>query len=548
MSDFKAAHENKELGITLLLGAGGEGKSTVLRQALCEILDSGLDVRVLWHNNPDSPLLRGALLNLPKTTKGWLVCSDDADLIAKDIFDEVKLLHEAGRDDIKFMLTCRDTDWRGAEGDQMPWGQYATLIIKRLSGLSPEDAALIIKTWNKYGARGMGRLEKLSPEEATVQLLRESKSEKYVEEGAFLGAMLRSRIGEDIKAHVTALLVRLNQRSAPNGTLMNAFAYIAALHAENYLILTKEVLAGALGCKLRNVKKEVIAPLGEEAAASTSGQYVLTRHRAIAETAVEVLSDKFYLDFDEIYVDLIKSANTVYLSRKYVPKLGDWNYLAAHFFKKGNPSLGIRIAEMISELFPSNPYLLTQWAQLLRLAGEAEQAIHLFQESHKSTRNDRGLYIEWSTSERTLENFGVAGWLAGIALADGVSMKRLDFEKADLALTSLAITFWELFDKSQLRIFITACHAATQLGSMLPGGSKQTQGFYETYKMKTAEEGVHDVEPTIALKNLETGIIKARDHQETELPNWIRDVNALTFQGLAQLLGLSFSSVVETSE
>jgi predicted phosphodiesterase len=548
VSDFYSSHEKKELQITLLLGAGGEGKSTVLRQVLCEIVESGIDVTGLWHNNPDSPLPAGALVNLPKSTTGWLVCSDDADLVANDIFNEVRLLHEAGRDDVKFMLTCRDTDWKGAKGDQMPWGQYATLNIKRLSGLSPEDAALIVKTWSNYGTQGMGRLDKLSLEDATVRLLRESKSEKYTEEGAFLGAMLRSRIGEDIKAHVTALLLRLNKRPAPNGTLMNAFAYIAALHAENFLILTKEILAGALGIRLRDVKKEVIAPLGDEAAASTAGHYVLTRHRAIAETAVEVLSDNFDLDFDEIYMDLVRSTNVLALAGKTIRRLGDWNKVGAHFFKKGNQSLGLRLAEMIVEMFPTNPYLLTEWAKLLRLAGEEKHAIQLFQDSHKSTRNDRGLYLEWSTSERTIQHFAVASWLAGIALADGASMKRLDFEKADLALKCLAITFWELFDRSQVPIFITACRAAVQLGSMLPESSQQTTQFYQTYKIRTADKGVHDVAPAMALKNLETGVINAWDHQETELPNWIRDGSALTFHELAQLLGLSYGSVVETSK
>ena len=537
VSGLKSSHQDKELQITLLLGAGGEGKSTVLRQVICQLVESGINAKVVWHNNPDTPLAPGALLNLPESTAGWLICSDDADLIAANIFDELKLLHESGRDDIKFLLTCRDSDWRGAKADQLPWAQYASFMTKRLRGLSHEDAELIVKTWSNYGSRGMGRLDKLSLEDATNRLLQESKSEKYADEGAFLGAMLRARIGEDIKAHVTALLLRLNERPAPSGTLMNAFAYIAALHAENYLILTKDVLAGALGCKLRNVKKEVIGPLGEEAAASTAGQFVLTRHRAIAETAVAVLSEKFYLDFDEIYIDLVSSAHAVFLSRRYLPKLGEWNYIAAHFFEKGDHSLGLRIAELLVELYPGNAYLLTQWAKLLRLAGHAEQAIDLFEESHQGARNERGLYLEWSVAERTVENLGIAAWLAGIAVADGGALKRLNTEDAMFGLTFLASTFWDLFRKHELGIFLTACHAAAQLRLMFPVASEDTRAVFEKYKIDSKEDG--DFKPELALKDLEAGIAEAVKLREAELPSWVRDGNDLTFHGVAQLLRFS---------
>lgn len=288
---LSASKQAGELQVTLLLGAGGEGKSTALRQVICDLINSKLSWNILWHNNPDTLLPLEVFTELPESSGTWLIATDDADLIVKDIFEAVKFLHESGRRNVHFLLSCRDTDWKGASGEQFPWQQYTNFVTKHLRGLSSEDASLVIKAWSRYGKQGMGRLEKLNIQEAISQLVREAKSEAYAEEGAFLGAMLRARLGEDIKAHVTALLLRLNERPAPGGTLMQAFAYIAALHAENYLILSKDVLAEALGCKLRDVKRQIVGPLGEEAAATRIGQFILTRHRAIAETAVTVLSD-----------------------------------------------------------------------------------------------------------------------------------------------------------------------------------------------------------------------------------------------------------------
>src|SRR5205085_6583082 len=137
----------------------------------------------------------------------------------------------------------RDTDWKGAKGDQLPWGQFVNYSVERLRGLSLEDARSIVESWCEYGNEAMGKLQGMAPEEAAQRLVEESKSETYTEEGAFLGAMLRARFGKGMKEHVKSLLLRLNERTAINTTLMDAFAYIAALHAENILILSKEVLA-----------------------------------------------------------------------------------------------------------------------------------------------------------------------------------------------------------------------------------------------------------------------------------------------------------------
>jgi hypothetical protein len=544
-SDLNASRQIDELRVTLLLGAGGEGKSTALRQITCDLVNSDTQWQVLWHNNPDTSLPIEFLLNFAKSTQTWLIVSDDADLIARDVFDSVQALHKEGRKNIQFLLSCRDTDWIGAKAEQLPWREYTTFVEKRLRGLSLEDAALIVKAWKQYGNLGMGRLSNLQPEEAAKRLVEESKSENYVEEGAFLGAMLRTRLAEDIKSHVTDLLTRLDKRPSPGGTLMNAFACIASLHAENYLVLSKPILAEVIGCKLRDVKREIIGPLGEEAAAAPVGQLILTRHRAIAEVAVEILSNKFHLDFEEIFVELVRAAHRLKKNNEFVPKLGEWYYLASHVFQKGNQVLGIRLAKILVDTDSSNPFFLTQLARLLREAGHPEQSVQLFWNAPIETRSHRTLYLEWGTAEGSNKNKALDAWLAGVALADSTHMKRLSTE-TPYTLANLAFAFSDLFDIYKETVFIEACGAAAQLGLMLPSNWRKPENekFLQRSQMKSKEAGVKDVDPSTSLRKLEIGITRAWELREDELPQWVLKGNELVFQGLAQLLRIDIESAL----
>jgi len=228
VSILTASGQITDVRMLLLFGSGGEGKSTILRQVICDLIDLKSDWNILWHNNPDTILPVEFILEISRLPNKWLIVSDDADLIANGVFESTKTLRAEAMVNIHFLLSCRDTDWIAAGGNRLPWEQYSTVAQIRLRGLSLEDAELIVNAWNQCGSRGMGRLDGLDIQSAAERLVEEAKSEKYLEEGAFLGAMLRTRLGQDMKAHVTALLSRLDERSAPGGTLINAFAYIAA--------------------------------------------------------------------------------------------------------------------------------------------------------------------------------------------------------------------------------------------------------------------------------------------------------------------------------
>ncbi len=536
VAELEAARRAGGLRVTLLTGAAGEGKSTALMQTVCDLVETDPDWRILWHYDPSTPLPAEFLMWLSQSNGAWLIVSDEAELIAQRVFEVVKALHADRRQKMQFLLSCRDTDWMGVKAHRLPWRQYATVIEKCLGGLTLDDARRIVAAWSIYGKEGLRKLDGLDRDEAAQRLVEAAKSEESSHEGAFLGAMLHVRWGEDLKEHVYNLLRKLEKLPILDTslTLMDALAYIAAPHAENILSLAKVVLAEALGCTRGELKRKVIGPLGEEAATATTGQFVFTRHRVIAEAAVEILSDTFYVDVDEIFVDLMRAVLQLREST-FIPKFADWEYLCDHFFDKGDQALAIRLAQTARQIRPSNPYLIVKLAQLLREAGQPEQAVQVFLEAPSDIEKLRGYYHEWGTSQGNAGKYALNVCLSAVSLADQAERKPPDNDAAKISLSGLSLAFVELFDSYNAPIFAEACGAAAQLGLTLKL-DPMTESFLQRSQARTRAAGVEDVEPFVALERMQTGIIAAWEQREAELPEWIPPGDTLTFHGLARLL------------
>jgi len=539
--------------VTLLKGAGGEGKSTVLMQVVCALADRDSEWTVAWRRDTErTGLPPEDLLRLPRSGRTYLFASDDGDLMASAVFKAVKALNEAGRRDVQFLLCSRDVDWRSAKANLHPWETTATAFVeRRMRGFSDErDAEDIVRAWSKYGDAGMGKLKNKTHGQAVSLLIEAASSEEDDREGAFLGAMLQTRFGEGLRGHVKKLLSRLDEKGAPGGTLMTAFSNIAALHAEKFYILSKPVLADVLGCDVGAVKREVLGPLKEELAArevaaeTTSGTIILTRHRVIAETAKAILDVEFDLDFDELYVKLVESARRLRRSDIFVPELRDWHHLSRHFYNTDRKPLGLRLTRLMVESDPTDLFFINQLAGMLRETGAQRESVALYREFPQIEHERRSFFFEWSTSEKSNGNYGLAVWLAGVALADGTATNPLNAERAIYCLNALAHDFGKLFDKHGDPLFIGASGAAAQLGLMLPVTTKTDEGerLLRGNQLKSREAGIEDVAPEIALERLQTGIVGAWHKRETvnpPAPPWLKKAEDLTFNGLKRLVGVA---------
>ena len=121
--------------------------------------------------------------------------------------------------------------------------------------------------------------------------------------------------------HVRKLLRRLGKIHAPGGRLRDAYSYIAAMHAENLRFLSRPVLAHQLGCDETTLRERTSSGcLPTEAAGQSQGEFVLTRHRRIAEVAMELLEEEGDDRF-ELIAKLAKSADSI--SEQNVGRVAD---------------------------------------------------------------------------------------------------------------------------------------------------------------------------------------------------------------------------------
>lgn len=546
-SSLDEARRVKRRQVTLLVGAGGEGKSTTIRQIVSNLSKSGSFQNLLWHEDVNSPLEKSFINDLISTRESWLIISDEADRICKDVFDAVCLLHEKAKNNVQFLLCCRDTDWRGERADVLSWNEHAYLVTRLIRGLTLEDANLVVEAWGYYGDRGLGKLSGIDLFEAASRLVELARSEALnnSSEGSFLGAMLRVRVGEAIQDHVKSLLVRLDSREAHAGgfTLMDAFAYIIALHAENILLLTESVLARTIGCPPEQLQRRVLGPLGEEAAISTHSAYVLTRHRAIAEVAKDILTKVFNIDFDGIYKKLIRAALETFYEGELEIDPKPWNQMPRVFFDRGNQKLGIKLARVLVEVEPEDPFPVCNLAKLHRRARQPELAVKAFRDSIAKVNPDIAYYHEWSTSESYNDNPFNSAWLDGIALCDESADKKSYRFEIPLCLSGLASSFIKLFDRTADRRFIEACGAATQLGLQSNPDDRAASNLHSD-EAKSRKAGVGAVNNEVAFQRVVTGIRLAWElrPEEDDLPATVKAATHLTFKILAARLKVQRNS------
>jgi predicted phosphodiesterase len=540
LADLETCRNSDEGRAVLLFGAAGEGKTTALLQTLCILVANDSNWNILWRYDATAPLPAEFIAKLPQD-KAWLISSDDAETIARRVFESIQAHKLVGRKDIHFLLSCRDTDWKSEKADKWPWEHQ--LVERALRGLSRDDAEHIVQAWGRYGKDGLRALNGLEPQLAIDKLLQAAKPEPMDNEGSFFGAALQVRFGVGLKGHVENLIKKLDKRKIDDRTtLKDAFAYIAVLHAEGLQMLSREVLSGTLGMSPKDLsvlRRKVLRPLGEEAAIAMSGRFIFTRHRAIANAAVQVLSEKFDVEVDNLYIELVKAAREVANSGIYISR-GNWDFLSSHFFDKGNHSLGIRLAKAALEVPGNEAYLIVKLAQLFREAEQPEDAVRLFR-STNLTDVPRGYYFEWSVAEGAKGNRALSVCLAAFAISDEApTLQPPTNQDGEFVLGGLALQFSELHRNFNLPTFLEACAAAVTLSKKLilgPKGNKITKEMFSYVK----EHGAEDLSPNKAFEKLKSGIDAAWDQREDELPDNIKPTKMLNFKGLTRLLRITMT-------
>lgn len=312
---LEVLRRNVSQTMVLLLGAGGEGKSTALRQIAVNLAAD--EYRVLFRE-PGAKLDPDSVSGLPEGGS-WMLVSDDADEIAREVEKSVKRLCTTSRRDVHWVLGARDTDWearfrRGRQSYEPSWETLVSLWPSRkdralILGLSSQDATKIVRAWTVAGS--LGALETVPETERPQALVQSARRQEGLSDGTFFGAILEQRFGaEGLRGHLETLLHRLGDAYHEIGrgyTLGDAFLYAAAAEAVGIDGVDLNVVADLLGVDRRDRRSVILHRLGQEAVATGGGGVLRTRHPSIARAAVLLIEDgRIDGDLEEIYKELVR--------------------------------------------------------------------------------------------------------------------------------------------------------------------------------------------------------------------------------------------------
>lgn len=543
-SRFQGAEAAGRSLVTVLLAAGCEGKTTAMLQAAYQVVQDKPDWRILRRVDDAEPFQPDEIL--PQLTKEycWLVVIDEADRAAKPITEFLPRLPSELHGRVHFLLACRDSDWLGSRADALSWNEVSTFQIERLSGLDTDDAEAIVAAWGDFGKAGLGDMAGVEEGKRATLLANQAHEEAKTQQGALFGALLAVRHGSDLPNHARLMLDRLRQRSIPGGgTLQDALAYVAAMHSEGLEFLSRPVLAQVLACPLGKLHREVLTPLGQEAAATSTSSFVFTRHRRIAQALVEVLEKELGVPVSDLFVRLAEAAMDV-AKDDYLPGLADWRFqFARHFVDAGKMDLAIRIGKAVLSREPTNSKTISNVSNLYREAGAMDKAVALFRAIPASMRMDRGFYFEWGTAEGLNGDAVGSAILVGFSLSDDCSSSRVDNNQAKFGLAGLGVALGELFDRYRESVFRDARVGVAILGQQLKLDATTAAHFRRHIEEGTKEGAVVpkvDEAFTLFQKSLAAAeSIGVSEFVDAVVP----DVAHLDFEGLKRLVYASADAV-----
>lgn len=464
--------------IVFLHGLGGEGKSTALQQALYETLQKKPYTYVLWHQHTNTPFGIEIIKELAKTQYEWVIASDDADLIEKDLRKAVRHMRDNNIKNIQFLLTARETDWKAVKAEEFGWPKSANFIPISIN-LTEHDASMIVEKWGAYGEKGLGRLKNKTAKDAAQELFRKAqteKTEKGLIDNSLLGAMLQVRTGKTVQEHLRPSLSNLEEIKAEGKegdiSLRKAIAYISALHAYNIKIVTREILADALGCSEEVLAEQIINPLGKEIIA---GKFILIRHSSIAEAIKDILSQTY--DFTQITKRLFRSAEILFLQRKNSKEelitkeeIGEWNKLPRDIFlEKGDKIIGLELAKeavgiRLDTSGKFDSYCVIDLAYLYEKLKQKEMAVKVYREYYLDTKVSRAYYYAWGSIEGKSRHNYIGIWLSAISLSDGIYERKKDSDRLFISLSGLSETLKHAYKQENKSEFLNACYVASKLG------------------------------------------------------------------------------------
>lgn len=501
VNDLVQRIKNKSEGrhLTVLIAPGCEGKSTVLRQTICKLVQEESNYQILWHEAQeiDKVKLQEDLIKLPKShfRKRWLVVIDDPSRQCINAINMLFSKNPLNRRDMQFLICCRDTFWKNY-GEKLKWEQRQEVIL--LPRLTEPEATNIVDVWSEAG-----KLLEDNTVDAVRELLKQQKSGKPV----FLAAMLKICTGQTLEQQISDILDDI-QNQANGQYLLDAYLCIIAMHVENLKFLSFDVLAKFINYSDNKLKRDILEKLGNEIIIDERNKLVFTRHQTIAEEAYKVLcSPPYSIDFkNDIYPRLAEAAQNLITANQYREDRDKWQlYFPDNFVDdqdKTRNNVAISISKTLYDI-GKTPKLLTNLAKICRISQNKFKDKTLLQESIKCFREsprlmsqaDKILYHEWAIAELESGNNRTSILLFAIGLSDHIPLKfdgkfEINGETTMIYLSSIGLALYNLCkensdcDSHTKAIYGKALYASGQLGC---NGVEKVKKWFLNKKRETTD-------------------------------------------------------------
>ena len=341
----------------------------------------------------------------------------------------------------------------------------------------------------------MGKLSELSERDAASLLVQKAHElAANRDEGSLLGALLEIRVGEDFRTHVRALIGGLGAHPVINRfSLRDAYAMIAAMHAENQLHLSRDLLAFTLGCRAYVLESAVLDILRREAKVDLRGEYIMTRHRRIAEEVCSTLREDGY-DAEFLYVLLALSSRRYHRNQRSSPLEMNWPFeLVGKFIERGGRWVAVaeRIARALRDAEVNNRECLIQLSRVLRRSGRAGDALIVLTKDAEQFLEDRSVLSEWSVVAGAVQDYGLQVWLVARSLSDLAD--PLDHLRCKHLVLRLARAFEKLDSLSGGNRYVAARAACGHVGLRLSRVDADTARQFERF-LREAQLGKIDAQ------------------------------------------------------
>jgi len=562
----RARTEGDGCSLHVILGAGGEGKSTVLLQSAVDAVRTG-DWSVIWRPEESDAGLDPTHVASLDPSRPWLLVSDDGQSLVDDVLRCADCLHREGRTDVHFLLSAREPDWRARGGYRTPWeshfGGRSPNVVKLRGVTGLEDALGIVKAWAKCGQEGLRALRSVPTDEeraqAFVRAIVDADDRRNRDEGSFFGGLLGVRLGTaGLRAHLREALVGLHDIQIEHSPFMlsDALLYIAACHSTGIPGIDEKVLADLLCVPRRLVHTRVVRPLGEEAPAVRSAAHVFTRHRKVADAAVVEAVRGLGIDLPELWAELVRQT----VRTGWEGAVGRQSHSrivhACRVLQDTLPALvpeqvrmetAIAAAGAAAETEPIRLSYLVDLGKTLRGAGRLHDAVRTFRDHqpdptyHIDYREVvRGCWYEWGVCEgggSTGVQFTARdAWLQGISLSDHLDPAPITREDMKLICAGLGVAFGKLAQPGSACPFARARRAAARIGR-LTEPDPTAESYYDRYDRDADRLGTpHPEDAMQAVDWLQAGVRAAWGELADEFLRGLLRPEILTFKALRRFV------------